>query len=115
MTPEGKVKRKINEWIKLNMPGAWTYRPPGGPFGKAGVGDHLIVWKFTPVMIEAKKDEECDATDLQKHQLRVFSEAGGISCLLKGFQEYKLDIIKCLCLTRAQVLLGAEEGGAKIR
>lgn len=115
MTPEAKVKQKIDQWIKVNMPGAWKYRPPGGPFGKAGVGDHIIIWNFTPIMIEAKADETCDATDLQKKCLREFSEAGGISCLLKGFQVHKLEFIRILCINRKMAILVALDNGTDIQ
>lgn len=115
MTPEGKVKQKIDYWIKVNLPGAWRYKPPGGPFGNAGVGDYIIIWNFTPIMIEAKADEEKDATDLQKKQLREFADAGGISCICKGFQPHKLEFIKILCTNRAYALLTAESNGSKIR
>jgi hypothetical protein len=114
MTPEGKVKQRIDAWIKVNMPGAWRYRAPGGPFGKNGVGDFIIIWNFTPIMIEAKADETCDATDLQKKQLREFAQAGGISCLLKGFQEYKLERIKCLCINRRYAVTTFESAGLEI-
>lgn len=106
MTPEGKVKRKVDEWIKANMPGAWRYRPPGGPFGKAGVGDLIIVWSFTPIMIEVKADETCEATALQMKCLREFTEAGGVACVLKGFQIHKLEWIKTIALSRTK---GSEE------
>lgn len=114
MTPEGKVKVKVDRWVKENLPGAWKYKPRGGPFGNAGVGDYIMVYAMTPVMLEAKADESCDATALQRHQLKLFSQAGGISCLLKGYQEWKLDIIKTLCETRQQILLEAMDNGKNI-
>lgn len=114
MTPEGKVKAKTDVWIKSNMPGAWKYKPRGGPFGQAGVGDYVIVYAFTPIMIEAKADEFCDASTLQIHQLRLFSDAGGISCVLKGFQIHKLELIKLLCETRRDILLTAKESGVEL-
>lgn len=115
MTPEAKVKVKIDRWIQRNLLKAWKYKPRGGPFGKAGTGDYVVVYAMTPIMIEAKADETCEATALQAHQLKLFSEAGGISCVMKGYQEWKLEIIKTLADTRFKILCEAEASGVQIR
>lgn len=96
-TPEGKVKTKIDKWIAQNMPNAFKYKAPGGMFGRAGVGDYIIVYLGKPIMIEVKADETKDATQLQMARLMQFKRAGGISCVLKGFQIGKLDSIKRMC------------------
>jgi hypothetical protein len=110
MTPEGKVKQKLDLWVKTNMPGAWRYAPPGGPFGKGGVGDRIYVWNGIPIMIETKADATCEATALQMKELKSFGQAGGIPCLLLGFQENKLWQIKDSAEKRAQALLDARVG-----
>ena len=107
ITPEGKVKRKADAWIKANLPGAWVYKPPGGLYGSNGVGDYILVYNYTPVMIEAKPDNR-EPTALQKKNLKDFKEAGGVSCILRGFEEHKLNLIKCICDNRAKVLLENE-------
>lgn len=99
-TPEAKVKGKIDNWLKINMPGCFKYKAPGGMFGSAGVGDYIIVYAGTPVMIEAKADETKEPTTLQSKRLREFRDAGGIACVLKGYQEHKLWMIKSLCELR---------------
>lgn len=103
-TPEAKVKKKLDKWIQHNMPGAFRFRVPGGPFGQVGMGDYILVWLGVPIMIEVKADETKSPTALQIKQLEKFKAAGGISCVLKGFQEWKLDIIKAECELRAMRL-----------
>ena len=100
MTPENKVKKKLDDWMKIHLPGCFRYRAPGGMFGSGGVGDYIIVYAGTPVMIEVKADETKDATALQMKRLKEFQAAGGIACLLKGFEEHKLIVIKQMCETR---------------
>lgn len=98
-TPEGKVKLKLDKWLKENMPGCFRFRIPGGPFGQVGMPDYIIIYLGTPIMIEVKADESCKPTERQLLQLNNFAEAGGISCVLKGFQEHKLESIKNMCIT----------------
>lgn len=100
-TPESKIKKKLDKWIQLNMPGAFRFRVPGGPFGQVGMGDYILVWLGVPIMIEVKADETKSATDLQIKQLKIFQAAGGIACVLKGFQEWKLLAIKEECEIRS--------------
>lgn len=107
MTPEGKVKQKVDLWVKQNMPNAWRYSPPGGPFGNAGVGDRIFVWNATPIMIEVKADETCEPTALQSHHLKLFAQGGGLSCVLKGFQVEKLWIIHSIASQRYDALKNA--------
>jgi hypothetical protein len=105
-TPEGKIKLKLDAWLKVNMPGCFRFRIPGGPFGQIGMADYIIVYLGTPIMIEVKADQTKDATDKQKLQLKMFSEAGGISCILKGFEEHKLKAIKEMCVNRYSKQIG---------
>ena len=99
-TPEGKVKLKLDSWLKANMPGCFRFRVPGGPFGQVGMPDYIIVYLGVPIMIEVKADQTKKPTDRQLLQLELFKKAGGISCVLKGFEEHKLQYIKGLCEER---------------
>jgi hypothetical protein len=99
-TPEGKIKKKLDDWLKVNMPGCFRYRAPGGMFGSGGIGDYIIVYAGTPIMIEVKADDTKVATPLQMKRLKEFQSAGGISCLLKGFELSKLQAIKKMCEVR---------------
>lgn len=96
-TPEGKIKLKVDAWLKENMAGCFKFKIPGGPFGRVGMPDYFIVYLGTPIMIEVKADESKEPTEKQLMALKNFQAAGGISCVLKGFQEMKLRIIKAKC------------------
>jgi hypothetical protein len=51
--------------------------------------------------IEAKAGPNDEATDLQKQRLKEISEAGGITVVLKGYQEDKLRLLKRIIEERA--------------
>lgn len=108
-TPEGKVKLKIDKWIKANLPNAYVLKPQGGSFGKNGEPDYSIVYLGTSVKIEVKADESCRLTDLQKLRLKQHTTAGGISAALLGFQEHKLVQIKRMCEIRFELMRDAIE------
>lgn len=100
-TPEGKVKIKIDRWIKRNLVGAVVYKPAGGSFGKNGEPDYHIIYLGSPIMMEVKAYEDSEATALQRNRLQLYSKAHAIVCIMKGYQEHKLDMIKTLCEDRA--------------
>lgn len=99
LKPEGKVKVKIRKWVKDNMPGAWHYAPPGGMFGRNGVPDDIWLWRGKFFAIEAKADDTRGPSDLQRHELNSIKRAGGISCVMYGFEEGKLAKIRQMILT----------------
>ena len=43
MTPEGKVKKKVKEYLKSI--GAWYYMPVSNGMGRAGCPDILLCYK----------------------------------------------------------------------
>ena len=96
-TPEGRVKLKFDAWLKVNMPGCFRFRVPGGPFGQVGMADYIIVYLGTAIMVEVKADAYKEPTEKQMIQLKLFEASGGISCVLKGFQEGKLRLVKSMC------------------
>lgn len=93
MTPEGKVKAKIHQWYKDNLPGHWRVSPRGGPFGKAGCPDDLICWNGVFIAIEIKSHEG-ELSALQKLNLKLIAEAGGVAAVVRGFDIERLGIIK---------------------
>ena len=92
-TPEGKVKRKINEWLDIHMPGHWRVMPRGGPFGKAGCPDILICWMGIFIAIEVKSDTG-EASAMQMMNLKMIQRAGGIAALVRGYDVAKLNAIR---------------------
>lgn len=89
-TPEGKVKRKLDEWLDKHMPTHWRVKPRGGPFGKAGCPDVLICWQGIFVAIEVKSDTG-EASAMQMMNLRLIQRAGGIAVLLRGYDLERLE------------------------
>jgi len=101
MTPEGKVKRKLDQWLDQNLPGHWRVKPRGGPFGKAGCPDILICWRGIFIAIEVKA-EGGEASPLQMMNLKMIQKAGGIAALLHGFDTNRLNsiLVTALRLTK---------------
>lgn len=100
-TPEGKVKIKLDRWFKRNMPEAVIYKPAGGAFGKNGEPDYHIWYFGVPVVMEVKAYEDSEATKLQQNRMAKYAKANVLVCLMKGYQEDKLWLIKKLCIDRA--------------
>lgn len=92
MTPEGKVKQKLDRWLDKNMPGHWRVKPRGGPFGKQGCPDVLICWRGLFIAIEVKSDDG-SASAMQMANLRAIQKSGGIAAILHGFDENRLNAI----------------------
>lgn len=106
-TPEGKVKRKIDEWLNQWMPGHWKVKPRGGPFGKAGCPDILICWMGIFIGIEVKSDTG-EASAMQMMNLKMIQKAGGIAALVRGFDVPRLIAIRTAVIAKRQHL--QEEG-----
>jgi Holliday junction resolvase len=76
LTPEGKVKKKIVAYLKEI--GAYYFFPATGGYGKSGVPDIVGCYKGRFFGIECKAGNN-KPTELQKNQLRLIAEAGGIA------------------------------------
>jgi Holliday junction resolvase len=76
MTPEGKVKKKCVAYLKEI--GAYYFFPATGGYGKSGVPDIVGCYKGKFFGIECKAGTN-KPTELQKMQLKLISEAGGIA------------------------------------
>jgi hypothetical protein len=105
-TPEGKVKRKLDEWLAANMPGHWKVKPRGGPFGKAGCPDVLICWRGIFIAIEVKSDTG-EPSALQIMNLKMIQKAGGVAALLRGHDVERLEAVKLAVLTKLGLSIGA--------
>jgi len=76
MTPETKVKKKCVAYLKSI--GAYYFFPATGGYGKSGVPDIVGCHKGRFFGIECKAGNN-KPTELQKHQLKLIAEAGGIA------------------------------------
>lgn len=103
MTPEGKVKTWLTEALKKALPGCIIYKPPGGPFGRAGEPDLHICYHGLLCVIEVKAEGQ-DPTPLQTKRLQDYQTAGAIAAVIRGKDFERLAIIvdkimeKSLCL-----------------
>ena len=111
VTPEGKVKYAIDKWIKVNLPGAYVYKPRGGPFGVAGTPDYFICWLGIFIGIEVKR-EGADPRPLHLAALRRIQSAGGVAAVIRGDQLNRLETIRQEVLKRVtKPIQLASEGG----
>lgn len=76
MTPEGKVKKKIVAYLKEI--GAYYFFPATGGYGKSGVPDIVGCYKGKFFGIEVKAGTN-KPTELQKMQLKLIADAGGLA------------------------------------
>ena len=92
MTPEGKVKKKCVAYLKEI--GAYYFFPATGGYGKSGVPDIVGCHKGKFFGIEVKAGNN-KPTELQKHQLKLITEAGGIAMVVNEntlhSMEYRLN------------------------
>lgn len=99
-TPEGKAKVKIRKWIKDNLPGAFRFAPRGGPFAVAGIPDEIICWLGVFIGLEIKS-EVGEATAMQMVQLQAIQKAGGVACIVRGYDVARLEAMKQAALAIA--------------
>lgn len=93
MTPEGKVKKMVDSFMKEHFPEAWKYNPPGGAFGKVGVPDKLFLYNGVMIAIETKAEGK-DPTTLQKKNLLQLQQQGAIAVVVRGMDYDKMKRVK---------------------
>ena len=74
MTPEGKIKRKLDNTLK--QLGVWYYSPQSGPFGRSGIPDRVAIHKGRFIGIECKADAKKKPTALQIKCMKEIDNAG---------------------------------------
>lgn len=108
MTPEGKVKRWIHEFMINHFPGLYHYSPPGvHRYGQNGTPDRFYLWNGVFVAIEAKANPNDRPTNLQLHALRRIAANGGVAAVVKGKDIERMEAIKREILRRVRL---ANEG-----
>ena len=79
MTPEGKIKKKLDEMLKSKGRHLFYFPPQAGAFGSAGIPDRIVCYKGLFIGIECKADaKKKKLTPLQNLALAKIEEAGGI-------------------------------------
>ena len=79
MTPEGKIKRKLDNTLK--QLGVWYYSPQSGPFGRSGIPDRVAIHKGRFIGIECKADAKKKPTALQIKCMKEIDNAG-VKCFV---------------------------------
>lgn len=89
-TPESKVKKKVVEILKQHK--AYYFYPVTGGYGSSGVPDIVACLNGRFVGIEVKADlSKRGPTELQKKNLRLIDEAGGVALVIDA---HNLDHLK---------------------
>jgi hypothetical protein len=75
MTPEGKVKAKVDRLLVQS--GVWFFSPQAGPYGRAGIPDRIACVDGRFVGIEVKADGTKKPTRLQVQCMEKIEASGG--------------------------------------
>ena len=78
MTPEGRIKAKVNKLLKEPwlVDKLWYFMPVQRGFGKPTL-DYILCVNGYFVAVETKKDARSTLTDRQKSTMRAMVQAGG--------------------------------------
>ena len=88
MTPEGKVKKKITDWLKTL--GCYFFTPIGSMYGRSGVPDIIVCMEGRFIGIEVKAPgRKGTQTPLQKVAEEKIVRAGGQYFLVDSLEELK--------------------------
>ena len=81
MTPEGRVKAAIKQWLKAN--GIWFYMPVSNGMGVHGIPDFICCWRGLFLAIEAKAPcKRGNTSALQDMQIDAIRSAGGVAVVV---------------------------------
>ena len=100
MTPEGKVKKQLRDYLDTLAPDVWYFMPVPTGFSDKGTPDFLINFFGVFVAVETKAKGN-KPTPLQDRTLRIIQAAHGIAMVIndKNIE----DSIECLKLLAAQI------------
>ncbi len=92
MTPEGKVKNKIKDYLKSL--GAWYYMPVSNGMGRSGCPDILVCYKGLFYGIECKAPGKLkNTTPNQDREIAAINAAGGLAFVADSVETVK-ELIK---------------------
>lgn len=85
---ENTLQRKIQKFLKDNLPGAVVWKNHGNQYSVKGLPDIMCVYKGKMICIEVKIDGN-EATELQKITLEKLGKAGAIGCVAYSIEDVK--------------------------
>ncbi len=95
MTPEGKVKKKVKEY--LQSIGAWYYMPVSNGMGRVGCPDILVCYKGLFMAFETKAPGKIkNVTANQQREIDGIQRANGLAHVVDDVEQVKslLDTIE---------------------
>ena len=88
MTPEGKVKKKVKEY--LQSIGAWYYMPVSNGMGRSGCPDILVCHKGLFMAFETKSPGKIkNVTPNQEREINAITSANGLAHVVDDVEQVK--------------------------
>lgn len=88
MTPEGKVKKAVKEYLKSI--GAWYYMPVSNGMGRVGCPDILVCYKGLFMAFETKAPGKIkNVTANQEREITDILRANGLALVVDDVQQVK--------------------------
>lgn len=88
MTPEGKVKKQVKDYLKSI--GAWYYMPVSNGMGRVGCPDILACYKGVFIAIETKAPgKRKNVTPNQQRELDDIISANGLALVVDDIEQVK--------------------------
>ena len=88
MTPEGKVKKKVKEY--LQSIGAWYYMPVSNGMGRVGCPDILVCYKGLFMAFETKAPGKINnVTPNQQREIDDIQRAYGLAHVVDNVEQVK--------------------------
>lgn len=88
MTPEGKVKKKVKEYLKEI--GAWHYMPVSNGMGRVGCPDILVCYKGLFMAFETKAPGKIkNVTPNQQREITDIKAANGLAVVVDDVEQVK--------------------------
>ena len=88
MTPEGKVKKKVKEY--LQSIGAWYYMPVSNGMGRSGCPDILVCHKGLFMAFETKAPGKIkNVTPNQEREINAIIRANGLAHVVDDVEQVK--------------------------
>ena len=88
MTPEGKVKKKVKEYLKDI--GAWYYMPVSNGMGRVGCPDILVCYQGLFMAFETKAPGKIkNVTPNQQREIDDIQRANGLAHVVDDVEQVK--------------------------
>ena len=88
MTPEGKVKKKVIEY--LQSIGAWYYMPVSNGMGRVGCPDIIVCYKGMFMALETKAPGKIkNVTANQQREIDGIQRANGLAHVVDDVEQVK--------------------------